>query len=124
MHRLFAAPFLVFAACLAQLAAAEIRIGAPGPITGRLAWIGEQGQRGVEVAVAHINAQGGVLGQELQLLTADDFCDVEQAVAAASAIAAEMARIDDALTALKGISLGSAPASSERRDSCWWACCR
>jgi branched-chain amino acid transport system substrate-binding protein len=33
--------------------------------------------------VADINASGGVLGQQVQLITVDDFCDPEQAVAAA-----------------------------------------
>ena len=35
------------------------------------------------MAVAEINAAGGVLGQPVRLITADDFCDPEQAVAAA-----------------------------------------
>jgi hypothetical protein len=38
---------------------AEILIGAAGPITGQLAWVGEQMQRGTELAVADINAAGG-----------------------------------------------------------------
>jgi branched-chain amino acid transport system substrate-binding protein len=40
-------------------------------------------QRGAELAIADLNAAGGVLGQQVQLITADDFCDPEQAVAAA-----------------------------------------
>jgi branched-chain amino acid transport system substrate-binding protein len=35
------------------------------------------------LAVADLNASGGVLGQQVELITADDFCDPEQAVAAA-----------------------------------------
>jgi branched-chain amino acid transport system substrate-binding protein len=42
-------------------------------MTGKLAWIGEQLQRGAELAIANINAAGGVLGQQLQLITVDDF---------------------------------------------------
>jgi branched-chain amino acid transport system substrate-binding protein len=60
-----------------------VLIGAAGPITGQLAWIGEQMQRGAEMAVADINAAGGVRGQQVQVITADDFCDPKQAVAAA-----------------------------------------
>jgi branched-chain amino acid transport system substrate-binding protein len=52
-------------------------------MTGTNAWFGEQQQRGAELAVADINAAGGVLGQQVQLVTVDDFCDPEQAVAAA-----------------------------------------
>ena len=70
-------------------AGAEIMIGAAGPITGPLAWIGEQMQRGAEMAVADINAAGGVLGQQVRLITADDFCDPKQAVAAAQKLVSD-----------------------------------
>jgi branched-chain amino acid transport system substrate-binding protein len=62
---------------------AEILIGVPGPITGDMAWFGEQMQEGLGMAVAELNATGGVLGQRVQLLFVDDYCDAEQAVAAA-----------------------------------------
>ena len=52
-------------------------------MTGKLAWFGEQMERGAALAVADLNAKGGVLGQQVELITADDFCDPEQAVAAA-----------------------------------------
>lgn len=64
-------------------ARAEVLIGAAGPITGPLSWSGEQMQRGAEMAVADINAAGGILGQQVHLITADDFCDPAQAVDAA-----------------------------------------
>ena len=62
---------------------AEVLIGAAGPITGQNAWIGEQMLRGAEMAVSDINSAGGVLGEPVQLITADDFCDPDQAVVAA-----------------------------------------
>ena len=40
-------------------------------------------ERGAALAVADLNAAGGVLGQQVELITVDDFCDPEQAVAAA-----------------------------------------
>ncbi len=54
MHRIVAVAIL--AACsLDQLFAhAEVLIGVSAAMTGRLAWIGEQGQRGAEMAVADI----------------------------------------------------------------------
>jgi branched-chain amino acid transport system substrate-binding protein len=58
-------------------------------MTGRLAWIGEQLQRGSEMAVADVNAAGGLLGQDLQLVTADDFCDPAQAAAAAKKLVSD-----------------------------------
>ena len=83
MRRLITVAIVALAVALGCPAQAEILIGVAGPMTGELAWAGEQFQRGSELAVADINAAGGVLGQQVQLVTADDFCDPEQAVAAA-----------------------------------------
>ena len=68
-------------------ASAEIVIGAAGPMTGQYAAFGEQMRRGAEMAVADINAAGGVLGQTLQLEIGDDACDPKQAVAVANQFA-------------------------------------
>jgi branched-chain amino acid transport system substrate-binding protein len=83
MRLLVAAAVVVFAAALGGLARADVLIGMAGPLTGKNAWFDEQMERGAALAVADINAAGGVLGQKVQLITADDFCDPEQAVAAA-----------------------------------------
>ena len=40
-------------------------------------------KRGAEMAVADLNAKGGVLGQNVELIVGDDFCDPDQAVALA-----------------------------------------
>ena len=40
------------------------------------------------LAVADLNAAGGVLGQQVEVVTADDYCDGEQAVAAANKLVA------------------------------------
>jgi branched-chain amino acid transport system substrate-binding protein len=79
----------LMAALGATPAAAEVLIGVAGPMTGKDAWFGEQLQRGAELAVADLNAAGGVLGEQVQLITADDFCDPEQAVAAARKLVSE-----------------------------------
>ena len=52
-------------------------------MTGVYAWAGERYQRGAELAVADLNAKGGVLGQSVELIVGDDFCDADQAVALA-----------------------------------------
>jgi len=65
-------------------AQAEILIATVGPFTGTNIFRGEQIQHGAEMAVADINAKGGVLGEPVGLLIADDACDPEQAVAVAS----------------------------------------
>jgi branched-chain amino acid transport system substrate-binding protein len=83
MRRLAAIALVMFAAVLCGPAQADLLIGLAGPITGKNAWLGEQIERGAAMGVADLNAAGGVLGQQVQLVTADDFCDPEQAIAAA-----------------------------------------
>jgi branched-chain amino acid transport system substrate-binding protein len=80
---------LVLAAALCGPARADLLIGLAGPITGKNAWLGEQIERGAAMAVADLNAAGGVLGQQVELITADDFCDPEQAVAAAKKLVSD-----------------------------------
>jgi branched-chain amino acid transport system substrate-binding protein len=79
----------LIAALGATPAAAEVLIGVAGPMTGKLAWFGEQMERGAGLAVADLNGAGGVLGQQVQLITVDDSCDPEQAVAAARKLVSE-----------------------------------
>jgi branched-chain amino acid transport system substrate-binding protein len=88
-RQLLIATVILIAAFHAPSARAEVLIGMAGPLTGKDAWFGEQMQRGAEVAVADINAKGGILGQQVRLITADDFCDAEQAVAAAQKLVSE-----------------------------------
>lgn len=80
--RIFLAVLLAMASYGGQ-AKAELLIGVAGPMTGTNAWYGEQMQQGVELAIADINRAGGLLGQQLALVVADDFCDPDQAVVAA-----------------------------------------
>jgi branched-chain amino acid transport system substrate-binding protein len=89
MCRLAALAVVLFTASLGGPAQADILIGMAGPMTGTNAWFGEQMQRGAALAVADINAKGGVLGKQVQLITVDDFCDPEQAVAAAKKLVSD-----------------------------------
>jgi len=66
--------------------AQDIPIAVVGPVTGSNAALGEQMTRGAKMAVADINARGGVLGKKLNLIVADDACDPKQAVAAANEV--------------------------------------
>jgi len=70
-------------------AQAEIFIATAGPFTGTNIFRGEQIQHGAEMAVADINARGGVLGEQVELLIADDACDPEQAVAVANKLVSD-----------------------------------
>ncbi|MEC8435610.1 MAG: branched-chain amino acid ABC transporter substrate-binding protein, partial [SAR324 cluster bacterium] len=63
---------------------AEITVATAGPMTGQYASFGQQMKAGAEMAVADINAKGGVLGEMLKLEVGDDACDPKQAVAVAN----------------------------------------
>jgi branched-chain amino acid transport system substrate-binding protein len=89
MRRLLAVAAVMCAAALGWPARADVLIGLAGPITGKYAWVGEQMERGVTLAVSDLNGAGGVLGQQLELITVDDFCDPEQAVVAARKLVSE-----------------------------------
>ena len=52
-----------------------IKIGVAAPFSGDLASYGIPARNGVELAIKHINAQGGVLGQPLEVIAEDDVCD-------------------------------------------------
>jgi branched-chain amino acid transport system substrate-binding protein len=82
---LFAASGLV----PAELAYAEVKIGAAGPLSGKYAWYGEQLLLGVQTAVAELNAKGGVLGRQVQVTQGDDDCDAEQGIAVARKLIAD-----------------------------------
>ncbi len=62
-------------------------IAVVGPVTGQYASFGAQMQNGAELAVADINAAGGLLGKKLELEIGDDACDPKQAVAVANQMA-------------------------------------
>ena len=64
-------------------AQAQIKIGVAGPLTGAAQGVGAQIQAGAKRAVDDINATGGVLAQQLVLISVDDACDPKQAEAAA-----------------------------------------
>jgi branched-chain amino acid transport system substrate-binding protein len=63
--------------------AQDITIGVAGPLTGQYATFGQQFKNGADLAVADINAAGGVLGKKIKLDMEDDACDPKQARAVA-----------------------------------------
>jgi branched-chain amino acid transport system substrate-binding protein len=74
-----------FATALAASTAwADITIAVVGPITGQYAAFGEQMKKGAEMAVADLNAAGGINGEKVVLEVGDDACDPKQAVAVAN----------------------------------------
>ena len=59
---------------------AEVLVGLAAPLSGQYAWSGEQYRVGAGHAVAKINAAGGVLGEQIRIISGDDAADPEQAV--------------------------------------------
>jgi len=91
-----------------QVQAQDIVVSTVGPMTGQYAAFGDQMKRGAELAIAHINAKGGVLGRKLALEIGDDACDPKQAVAVANQLASRKV----ALVAGHFCSSSSIPASA------------
>lgn len=61
-------------------AAEPIKIGVSGPFTGGSAPMGVSMRDGVKLAAAEINAKGGVLGRQIQLIERDDEAKPERGV--------------------------------------------
>ncbi len=59
--------------------AQDIPVAVAGPMTGGESAFGRQMKNGADLAVADINAAGGVLGKKLSLQVGDDVCDPKQA---------------------------------------------
>jgi branched-chain amino acid transport system substrate-binding protein len=83
LSRLAAVLALLLSAAAIAPANAEILIGIAAPLTGPMAWAGGETKEGAKLAVADLNEAGGVLGQRVEMIVVDDYCDEAQAVAAA-----------------------------------------
>jgi branched-chain amino acid transport system substrate-binding protein len=73
-------PGLLLENSLAQSRSYPIRIGLAAPLTGPWASFGEEMRSAAQDAVTVINASGGLLGQPVELLVADDQCKPAQAM--------------------------------------------
>src|ERR1700748_1458925 len=67
--------------------AQDVTVAVAGPMTGGESAFGRQMKNGAEMAVADINAAGGVNGKKLALTVEDDGCDPKQARSVAEKIA-------------------------------------
>src|SRR5580704_8763488 len=80
---------LGFTAALAGSAAAQVKFGVGGPITGANAATGAQMKNGVDQAATDINAAGGILGQKMTIEFGDDVSDPKQGVSVANKFAGD-----------------------------------
>jgi len=67
--------------------AQDISVAVAGPMTGSESAFGRQMKNGADMAVADLNAAGGVIGKKLALQIGDDACDPKQARSAAEKLA-------------------------------------
>lgn len=82
-------PGLLTLLLLSPAALAEVRIGLAAPLSGPDAVFGAELRNGAEQAVADINAAGGVRGQKLVIVAADDRGELKQALNVANRFVAE-----------------------------------
>lgn len=73
-------------------AAADIKVGIAGPMTGPVAQYGDMQFSGARMAIERINAAGGVDGEMLKAVEVDDVCDPKQAVTVANRLVNEGVR--------------------------------
>ena len=69
---------------VSSLVQADVVIGVAGPHTGANASFGEQYWRGATQAAEDLNAAGGINGEKIRLVKADDACEPKQAVSVAN----------------------------------------
>jgi branched-chain amino acid transport system substrate-binding protein len=93
---------------LAAAAAEPIKIGFPIPLSGATAIYGRPVLQGAEMAVAEINAKGGLLGRKLELLPRDSKADADEAVR----LARELIIKDDVNFLVGTLTSAEAPAVS------------
>jgi len=91
-----AALLLVASGCAPQQASETLRIGLEGPLTGDQAPTGQGMLNGAKLAADEINAGGGVLGKQIEIVPIDDGADPQTGVKAAKAA------IDEGLDAVVG----------------------
>jgi branched-chain amino acid transport system substrate-binding protein len=92
----------------ASSASAQIKIGVFGPMTGDAAAYGQSLREGVEIAAKEQNAAGGVLGQKIEIIYADDAGKPGQA----ADVAMRLATKDQVLVMVGSISSPASLAAS------------
>lgn len=74
------------ASTFSMSAVAQVKIGVINSLSGTFAAFGERYNTGMQVALAEINANGGINGEPLELITQDDRSDAQSALAAVESL--------------------------------------
>ncbi|MGD8951542.1 MAG: ABC transporter substrate-binding protein, partial [Desulfobacterales bacterium] len=85
--------FMVFTLVGIGTAADTIKLGVAGPHSGDLASYGIPTVKAAELVAKKINANGGVLGKQVELLVEDDVCKPEIATNTATKLVSEKADV-------------------------------
>ncbi len=104
----------IIGATPSMLLAKTIKIGVAGPFSGPYAAFGDQMWHGASQAAEDINKKGGINGDQIELVKADDVCEPKQAVF----VAHRLVNSDD-VTAIIGhfCSSSTVPASEVYADA-------
>jgi branched-chain amino acid transport system substrate-binding protein len=78
--------FMILLSTGAGIAADTVKIGVAGPHSGDLASYGIPTVKAAELVVKEVNAKGGVLGKQIELVVEDDVCKPEVATNTATKI--------------------------------------
>ncbi|PLX87468.1 MAG: branched chain amino acid ABC transporter substrate-binding protein [Desulfuromonas sp.] len=93
IHALLTAVTLVLGVATGGFAADTIKLGVAGPHSGDLAPYGIPAMKAAQLVVKKINATGGVLGKQVELLIQDDQCKPEIATNTATKLVTEGADV-------------------------------
>ena len=103
--------FLIGTSAYAQTEKETYKIGVILPLTGNLAFFGQENKRGMELAVKDINARGGINGKELVLLAQDNGAEPKQSISALRKLVSEGVCI--IVTALSNVCLSVIPVTEK-----------
>ena len=105
------------AAALAVPAHAQgqpIRLGAVLPLTGPAAVVGGQEQKGIQFAVQHANAKGGIGGRQIEVLFEDNQAKPDQSILSFNKLV-DLQSIPVVLTGFSGPTLAMAPLATRKK---------
>ena len=85
---------VIMASLVPQISLADVNIAVVAPKAGEYKNFGEELIKGVEIAAAEINKQGGLKGEKINVITVDDQCDARLAVSTAQMMAVSSSRRD------------------------------
>lgn len=109
MKRLLLALPLALPVAIPAAQAATVKIGAPAVLSGSTAMIGQTALQGLQMAVDEINAAGGLLGDKIEIVQADD----AGSPATANTVTRNMI-LNDGVKAIFGASNSGTGAAEER----------